>query len=253
MARKGKSTAEKLLDIMDVVREMQSTQPAEPPRTLEPPRERILDGVFDHAAGCRGADYGECTCGVSRTSTPEPTAGSGSGPLPGNNVTVVQGGGKTKFITEPRTSEPTAKESSDASGGITPERKCWISCGCRCHLDGDHCRSCYPVPERPDPRLAELEAENARLSGALGSCQKECAIIAALVPTSSSGQAAQRCVETARVALEGKPSSQLAELLAAARDVDGFAAIDNCSVPECGMCARIKRLRAAIAAFEEGK
>lgn len=36
----------------------------------------------------------------------ERTAGSGSGPLPGGNVTVVQDGGKTKFITEACTPEP---------------------------------------------------------------------------------------------------------------------------------------------------
>lgn len=53
--------------------ERKRSEPAEPPRTPEPPRERILDGVFDHAEGCRGADYGECTCGVSGSSTLEPT------------------------------------------------------------------------------------------------------------------------------------------------------------------------------------
>lgn len=55
-------------------------------------------------------------------------------------------------------------------------------------------------------RFMDTERAKAeRLETALVACQKECAIIAAMVPMSSSGQAAQRCVAIAEKALDYEP------------------------------------------------
>lgn len=85
--------------------------------------------------------------------------------------------------------------------------------------------------ECPDPRLAELEAENARLRAALEHEQYEIKSLALQV------------IELMA------PSPKLAELLAAAREAADLIEQEY----GCGQSKTEKRLRAVVAAFEEGK